>query len=73
MDEDAVVGFEGLRSIFGITYSRSHIKRLEDEGKFPKRFKPFEHRNSHPYWYVREIRLWLRGLWTPDPTLAPAK
>jgi hypothetical protein len=74
MDDEAVVDFKGLREQFGITYTRSHIKRLEDARKFPKRGKAFEYRNSHPYWRVREIREWLKGLWEPKPTKpAPKK
>lgn len=64
MDDEAVVDFKGLRDEFGITYSRSHIGRLEEQGKFPKRWKPFEFRNSHPYWKRRLIRDWLMGLWS---------
>jgi len=73
MDEDAVVDYNGLSERFGIKSSRSHLKRQERNGKFPKRFKPFEDPKSRCYWYVREIRAWLKGLWTPDPTPAPKK
>jgi len=59
MDDEAVVNYDGLSKDFGIDYSRSHLKRLEDAEMFPKRFKPFAHRGSHIFWRRREIRAWL--------------
>jgi len=54
MDEDGVVGWAGLKAL-GWPYERTHTKRLEDAGKFPKRFYLVEHRNAHPMWVRREV------------------
>ncbi len=61
MEDDAVVTYKGLREEYGIVLSRTHIARLEKTGKFPKRFKPFEHRGSHFYYRRRDIRSWLNS------------
>jgi predicted DNA-binding transcriptional regulator AlpA len=46
-----------LKTLKGISYSRQHIKRLEDEGKFPKRIKI----GSKIFWYEHEIDEWIQG------------
>ena len=32
-----LIGYEDLRRVFGLTWSRGHTHRLEREGTFPKR------------------------------------
>jgi hypothetical protein len=65
MDDEAVVYYEDLLKDFGIKYSRTHVKRLEDAGEFPPRVKPGKVRGSR-FWYLRrQIRRYLQGLqWT---------
>jgi hypothetical protein len=65
MDHNALVAYSELRSRFGITYCRTQIKRLEDAGKFPKRFKPFPTRGSHFFYRLADILAWLKGEWRP--------
>jgi hypothetical protein len=56
MDDDAVVGFKGLKDEFGIVDSRTTISRKMEAGVFPRIINPKKHRNSHPLWYRRDIR-----------------
>lgn len=53
-----VVNWKGLKAI-GIPYSRVHIWRLMECGKFPQAFKLGEFRNSPPVWRLSEIFDWL--------------
>ena len=65
MDDEAVVYYEDLEKDFGIKYSRTHVKRLEEAGEFPPRVKPSKVRGSR-FWYLRrKIRQYSQGLqWT---------
>ena len=58
MDELAVVDWKGLKAL-GIPYSRTHIWRMMRTGSFPSSFKLADDRNSHPVWWLSEIRIWL--------------
>jgi hypothetical protein len=71
MDDDAVVTYQELNTEFGITISRTDVKRKEDAGKFPKRIKPFGAPKSRFYYWRREIVAWLKGTWSPHSTPAP--
>jgi predicted DNA-binding transcriptional regulator AlpA len=62
MDDEAVVSFKGLNDDFGIVDSRSTIWRKMAAGVFPRIINPTKHRNSHPYWWRRDIRDYLRKL-----------
>ena len=65
MDAEAVVYYEDLETQFGITYSRTHIKKLEKAGKFPLRIKPGETRGSR-FWYLRRLVVeYVKGTWKP--------
>lgn len=61
MSGKAVVTFKRLRAQFGVPYSRTHLARLEDVGKFPYSFKLSDHRNSPIVWWEHEIIEWLEG------------
>lgn len=62
MDDDALVGYADLRTMFGITYSRTHVKRKEDAGTFPRRLKTSKARGARFFYRLREIRHWLSTL-----------
>ena len=69
MDDDAVVYYEDLAKDFGIKFSRTHIKRLEDAGEFPPRIKPSKVRGSR-FWYLRRlVRSFALGQWKPNRQL----
>jgi hypothetical protein len=55
MDDEAVVDWKGLKEDFNWPYSRAHTKRLEDAGKFAKRFYLTQTRTAHPLWKRREV------------------
>ena len=42
MRTSRLLSYEELKPVKGIRYSRTHIKRLEDAGLFPKRVHPVE-------------------------------
>jgi hypothetical protein len=66
-DDDAVVYYEDLLTQFGIKISRTHLKRLEDAGKIPKRIKTsLEFRGSRFFYPRRLIKLYAQGKWRPD-------
>ena len=46
--------YDELKTLKGISYSRIHLKRLEEEGKFPKRIKS----GSRRYWWEHQIDEW---------------
>ena len=71
MDEHSLVTYTDLSHEFGVTYSRTHVARLEKAGRFPKRFKPFKVRGSRFYYRRREIIAWLSGKWPDSPEQAP--
>lgn len=51
-----LVDFKGLKTKYGIPFSRTHITRQESEGKFPKRVSIGAHRVA---WVESEIDEWL--------------
>jgi predicted DNA-binding transcriptional regulator AlpA len=57
-----VVSFAGLLAL-GITYSRSHIDRLERDGDFPKSFKldKAKSRGARRVWWLSEVIEWLKA------------
>jgi predicted DNA-binding transcriptional regulator AlpA len=55
-----VVNFRGLKAI-GIPYSRTHVRRMEKNGGFPRAFKLGDHRNSPFVWWLHEIIEWLKA------------
>ena len=48
------LSYKELKPLKGISYSRIHLKRLEDAGKFPKRIKS----GARIYWYEHEVDEW---------------
>jgi predicted DNA-binding transcriptional regulator AlpA len=56
MDEtdDRIIRYGQLKTELGIPYSRTHMDRLEAEGRWPKRFKLSEGSNYFGWWR-REI------------------
>ncbi len=51
-----LVSYKELKSVYGITFSRRHLARLESEKKFPTRVALGEHRVG---WVMSEIEDWL--------------
>ncbi|HKB91871.1 MAG TPA: AlpA family phage regulatory protein [Opitutaceae bacterium] len=51
-----LLDFKELKSTRGITFGRTHLGRLEIEGKFPKRVQLGEKRIG---WVMTEIDEWL--------------
>ena len=49
--------YDELKTLKGISYSRIHLKRLEDAGKFPKRVKT----GARIYWNEHQIDEWKQG------------
>lgn len=62
MDDEALVGYAELRLLFGITYSRTHIRRKELAGTFPRRLKTSKVRGARFFYRLREVRSWLSSL-----------
>ena len=56
MDEtdNRIIRYGQLKTELGIPYSRTHIDRLEADGKWPRRFKLSEGSNYFGWWR-REI------------------
>jgi predicted DNA-binding transcriptional regulator AlpA len=52
--DNRIIRYAQLKPELGIPYSRTHIDRLEAEGKWPKRFKLAEDSNYFGWWR-REI------------------
>ena len=48
------LSYKELKSLKGISYSRIHLKRLEDAGQFPKRVKT----GARIYWLEHQIDEW---------------
>jgi prophage regulatory protein len=48
------LSYKELKPLKGISYSRIHLKRLEDDGKFPKRIDT----GARVYWWEHEIDEW---------------
>ncbi|MCW2114450.1 helix-turn-helix transcriptional regulator [Bradyrhizobium elkanii] len=61
MTGKAVVTFKRLRGQFGVPYSRTHLARMEERGKFPSSFKLSDHRNSPIVWWENEVIDWLES------------
>jgi prophage regulatory protein len=51
-----LLGYKQLNATRGIPFSRTHLARLETEGKFPKRVQLGAHRVG---WVETEIDEWL--------------
>jgi prophage regulatory protein len=51
-----LISFAELTTTRGITFSRRHLKRLEDEKKFPQRVVLGENRIG---WVITEVDDWL--------------
>jgi prophage regulatory protein len=51
-----LISFAELTTTRGITFSRRHLKRLEDEKKFPRRVVLGENRIG---WVITEVDDWL--------------
>jgi hypothetical protein len=64
-DDDAVVYYEDLEMDFGIKISRTHIKRKEDAGEFPRRIKPSKVRGSRFWYRRREVKEYAQGTYRP--------
>jgi len=47
-----------LKEVYGIPYSRMHIRRLELKGQFPKRVRLGECRVA---WLTQEVERWIQG------------
>lgn len=60
MSDVTVVDLKGLRKL-GIHYSRTHLKRLMNGGKFPRWFSLADEPKSRRVWWLREIEAYLRG------------
>lgn len=58
MDEFTVVDLKGVRRM-GIQYSRTHLKRMMNAGKFPKWFSLSDEPKSRRVWWLREITTYL--------------
>jgi predicted DNA-binding transcriptional regulator AlpA len=43
-----------------IPYSHTHVARLELDGKFPKRLKPYGGRNGKAFWVREEVDNWIQ-------------
>jgi hypothetical protein len=61
-DDDVLVAYTDLRPRFGITYSRTHIARKEKAGEFPRRLATSKVRGARFYYWLSEIRDWLKSL-----------
>jgi hypothetical protein len=60
MNEYEVVSYKGLKELFGLPYSRTHMPRLEAKG-FPKSFKLDDPRGGRKVWWKREVIAWLKS------------
>jgi predicted DNA-binding transcriptional regulator AlpA len=47
------ITFKGLKAF--VPYSRTHLDRMEKDGRFPKSFKLSDHRGSPRVWWLREV------------------
>lgn len=43
-----------------VPYSHTHVARLEIEGKFPRRIKPYGGRNGKTFWVREEVDAWIQ-------------
>ena len=60
MEIEAIVRPPELRTKYGITFSWTHIWRLEQEGRFPRRAKVVPGGNA-VCWKRSEIEAWIAG------------
>lgn len=58
MDDMTVIDLKGIRKL-GITYARTHLKRLMAAGKFPKWFALCDEPKARKVWWLREIVAYL--------------
>jgi len=63
MDDEGVVYYEGLNSIYGIKVSRTQLARWEKAKRFPLRIKPHKIRGARFFYLRRDIVAWIRGTW----------
>jgi prophage regulatory protein len=54
-----LIRYDELSAEKGIPYSREHLRRLELEGRFPKKVKLGDSPNSLCGWYEHEVEAWL--------------
>jgi predicted DNA-binding transcriptional regulator AlpA len=52
--DNRIIRYAQLKTELGVPYSRTHLDRLEAEGKWPRRFKLSEGSNYFGWWR-REI------------------
>ena len=43
-----------------VPYSHTHVQRLENDGKFPRRLKPYGGRNGKAFWLREEVDIWIQ-------------
>jgi predicted DNA-binding transcriptional regulator AlpA len=55
--QSRLLSYKELKTLKGISYSSTHIDRLEKKGDFPKRIKI----GSRKYWYEHEIDEWIQS------------
>ncbi len=54
-----LIPYHDLSHIYGITYSRRQLGRLEQSGQFPRRFKFGDAAQYKIAWVVKDILKWL--------------
>lgn len=54
-----LVTYRGLKSMYGIPYSRTHIARLVAAGRFPKPIKLGDGSRSFIGWWSSDLEEWL--------------
>ena len=59
-----------LKTVYGIPFSNTHLKRLEDAGEFPKRVRLGRWRVG---WYADEIDAWMASRPRGSPAAFPRK
>jgi hypothetical protein len=70
MTDYTVVDMKGLRKL-GITYARTHLKRLMAAGKFPKWFPLANEPKARKVWWLREIVAYLEARASTSNRIAP--
>jgi len=43
-----------------VPYSHTQVARLENDGKFPRRIKPYGGRNGKTFWVLEEVENWIQ-------------
>jgi prophage regulatory protein len=59
MSDKRLVSRRELRERYGITYSDTHLLRLERAGEFPKRVRLTPRPRAKVWWLEVEIEAWL--------------